>query len=87
MEDETPKLTTVDEAWRDLANAAHINTTSPIQQQEMRRAFYAGVAFTLGQFGRLGAAEVTENTAVTHLKLLESECQMFSVMVGRVPGF
>lgn len=57
---------------------------SPIQRQEMRRAFYAGVMSLLTlQKDRLGDDDINEEESVAVLESIEQECVEFVSQIGR----
>ena len=81
-------LRTIEEGWQSLSKAAGIDKMGGVQQQEMRRAFVAGVAFALSECENIGASDdIDEQAGANHLEMLKTECMMFSAMIGRVPGF
>jgi hypothetical protein len=81
-------LRTVEEGWLSLRAAARLDLASGTQQQEMRRAFFAGVAFTLSEVDTIGDSDdVSEDAGAAHLAMLKAETLMFAAMVGRIPGF
>jgi hypothetical protein len=81
-------LRTVEEGWLSLRAAAKLDHAPGVQQQEMRRAFYAGVAFTLSEAENIGASDdIGEQAGADHLEMLKQETIMFAAMVGRIPGF
>lgn len=81
-------LRTVEEGWQSLRAAAQLEHASGVQQQEMRRAFFAGAAFVLSEAETIGASDdIDDQAGADHLEMLKTETLMFAAMIGRVPGF
>lgn len=70
------------EKWESFSAAAMLHQTSSIQQQEMRRAFYAGFTAALSINMEIGDPSVPEEEGVEILNKLHEECAQFAHDIG-----
>ena len=63
--------------WKDFWRAVGPKDAPPLQYQEMRRAFYAGIWQTLCAARSLGDDGVSEQAGVAALEPLDTECRAF----------
>jgi hypothetical protein len=80
------ELRSVSAMWRIYVERVLPRDAAPMQVQECRRAFYAGVQSVLvdGLMG-IGDDSVDEDQALNHLTALHDECEQFAeaVKAGR----
>lgn len=73
-------MRTVASAWEDFKSKAFGNQEiHPIQEQEMRRAFYAGAYYMLNAFARIGEDDsISEDAGAAILDGYEQELRQFA---------
>lgn len=81
-----PKLPTVADDWQSFWLAVAPANAPPVQEQEMRRAFYAGCWAMLQTCEAIGADDVSEEAGVAILEELDAECRRFQqdMLAGKV---
>lgn len=73
-----PKLNSIEEEWREFSAMIFNGVNpSPVQVEETRRAFYAGVWVMVCMARRIGAPDVSELEGVVHLTKIENEVEAF----------
>lgn len=76
-------MNTIQEQWNSFAALVVPKDASPVQRQEMRRAFYAGAeAMTRIQFA-VGDLAMSEAVGVQVLEGCHDELRRFAQQVGR----
>lgn len=73
-------LRTIEEQWQGFAAAAFKGMKeppSPVQVEEMKRAFYAGCHATLCSFREIGEPHVSEAEGVVYLEARHQEAGRF----------
>lgn len=68
-------MNTVQEQWSSFRTSVIPNDATPIQLQEMRRSFYAGVASMI--YLQHTLSKYQEDTALIMLEAIYEECRTF----------
>lgn len=68
--------------WSDLRRAMGLHNCSPIQDREMKKAFYAGAAAMLSLTVQI-SDESDEEVATSKITALSQEIEVFIEMVGK----
>ncbi|MBN3875229.1 hypothetical protein [Nostoc sp. JL23] len=76
-------MKTLEQEWLEYASKVLPKGCSPIQRQETRRAYYAGIWTLLQMVKELGDEEVSEEQGAQELDKLENECASFISQVGK----
>jgi hypothetical protein len=71
----------VEQQWEEFWQAVAPKDASPIQQQEMRRAFYAGAWAMLMGCAGIGDDSVSEDAGVEQLEAWKQEMEAFLVLL------
>jgi len=71
-------MNTVQEQWDEFRKLVVPKDAAPIQVQEMRRSFYAGVEAMLRIQWAIGEDSVSEDAGVAILEGIHDECQRFA---------
>lgn len=74
-------MNTIDEQWALFAKMVLPKDAPPVQQQEMRRAFYAGAGSILRMQWEIGDAAVSEDAGVQIMEGWHDECRRFAQQV------
>ena len=77
------KNKSVADAWRGLHEALDLETTSDVQQLEMKRSFYGGFIAAFSQIVWL-SSNLTEDEASETLSLLEVEIDEYVERLNRL---
>ncbi|MFN6572381.1 hypothetical protein [Dendronalium sp. ChiSLP03b] len=75
-------MKTLEQEWLEYASRVLPKGCSPIQKQETRRAYYAGIWTFMQMIKELGDDEVSEEQGAEELEKLENECKDFFSQVG-----
>lgn len=74
-------MKTVAQEWDKFVVLVLPTNAPPIQRQEMRRAFYAGVQSALALSWDIGGDDVTEDQGIAQLEAWHQECQAFGKLI------
>jgi len=78
------RLETVAESWATYQTHVLPREASPVQIEETRRAFYAGVYFCLMNLAyNIGDASTDEEQGIVELEKLKAECEVFAANAGQ----
>jgi hypothetical protein len=78
------RLETVAESWATYQTHVLPPKAGPVQIEETRRAFYAGVYFCLMNLAyNIGDASTDEEQGIVELEKLKAECEAFAVATGQ----
>ena len=75
-------MNTLKQQWLEYASIVLPKACSPVQKQETRRAYYAGVWTLMQMIKELGDDAVSEEQGAEELEKLENECKNFISQVG-----
>ncbi|MEH2029827.1 MAG: hypothetical protein V7K67_09145 [Nostoc sp.] len=75
-------MNTLEQEWLNYASKVLPKGCPPVQKQETRRAYYAGIWTLLQMVKELGDDEVSEEQGAQELEKLEEECVSFMSQVG-----
>ncbi len=70
-------MNTIDEQWGRFSSAIGLKDTTPVQQVETKRAFYAGAASMLHLQMRAADMNLSEAAAIAMLNGWHEECDAF----------
>lgn len=75
-------METIAAKWESFWKAVAPKNASPIQQSEMRRAFYAGAWGLLQACIRIGEPDIAEDAGVDYMEQCDKELKEFYALVG-----
>jgi hypothetical protein len=75
-------MKTLEQEWLNYSSRILPKGCSPVQRQETRRAYYAGIWTLLQMVKEIGDDEVSEDQGVQELEKLENECINFMSQIG-----
>lgn len=75
-------MNTLEQEWLNYASRILPKGCSPVQRQETRRAYYAGIWTLLQMVKAIGDDEASEEQGVQELEKLENECISFMSQIG-----
>lgn len=78
------QATTVFDTWTIYRNEVLKNITNPVQIEETRRGFYAGVAAMLDLMMKVSPDDVSEDRGVEMLEALQQELLAFATDMRKV---
>ena len=76
-------MNTVQQQWEVFSSMVIANDASPVQRQEMRRAFYAGSEAMMRIQWAIGGAEISEDEGIQILEGCQDELKRFADQVAQ----